>query len=142
MFSKPNKSVTANMRPEGLEAPARKPIPFSLIAETVTLEGDLSSNGDVQIDGAVRGDLKVTHLSVGETGQIEGSISAETAEIRGLVVGAITAKTIRLHASAKVEGDLTHLQLSIDSGAQFIGRSIQLTPSAPAEGSVAPAAAE
>ncbi len=142
MFSKPNKSVSTSTRPEGLETPPRKPIPCSLIAENVSLEGDLSSDGDVQLDGAVRGDLKVGHLSVGETGQVEGAITAETAEIRGRVVGTITSKTIRLYASAKVDGDLTHLQLSIDSGAQFVGRSIKLVPPVPEQLSLVPEAAE
>ena len=142
MFSKPNKPVSASARSEGLEAPARKPIPCSLIAENVSLEGDLASDGDVQLDGAVRGDLKVGHLSVGETGQVEGAITAETAEIRGRVVGTITAKTIRLFASAKVDGDLTHLQLSIDAGAQFVGRSVKLVPPVPEQLSLVPEAAE
>jgi len=124
MFSKPNKPVSSGPRAE--EASPRKAIACSLIAENVSLAGDLVSDGDVQLDGSVKGDLKVAHLSVGETGQVDGAITADFAEIRGRVVGTITAKTIRLYATAKVEGDITHLQLSIDSGAQFAGRSIKL----------------
>ncbi len=142
MFSKPNKPSSSSPRPEGGETPPKKAIACSLIAENVSLEGDLVSDGDVQLDGAVRGDLKVAHLSIGETGQVDGAINADFAEIRGRVVGTITAKTIRLYASARVDGDLTHLQLSIDSGAQFVGRSIKLVAAVPEQLSLVPEAAE
>jgi len=124
MFTKPTKPPAA--RPEGADAPFKKSLPCSLIAENVSVAGDLSSDGDVQLDGALRGDLKVEHLSLGETGQVEGAIEAETVEIRGRVVGTISARVVRLFATAQVEGDITHSQLAIDAGAQFSGRSVRL----------------
>jgi cytoskeletal protein CcmA (bactofilin family) len=129
MFSKPAKPITT--RSEGAEAPLRKPIAMSLIAENVSVEGDIASEGDIQLDGAVRGDLKVGHLSIGETGQVEGLIEAEAVEVRGRVVGAISARSVKLYASARVEGDITHAQLAIDAGAVFAGRSQRLGHVAP-----------
>lgn len=141
MFSKPTKSASL-ARSETPDAPARKAVACSLIAENVSLEGDLASSGDVQLDGAVRGDLKVAHLSIGETGQVEGSIVADAVEVRGCVVGAITAKSVRLYATARVDGDLTHVQLAIDAGAQFVGRSVKLVPPVPEQLSLVDVAAE
>lgn len=141
MFSKPTKPASS-ARSETPDAPARKAIACSLIAENVSLEGDLASSGDVQLDGAVRGDLKVAHLSIGETGQVEGAIVAEAVEVRGCVVGAITAKSVRLYATARVDGDLTHVQLAIDAGAQFVGRSVKLVPPVPEQLSLVDVAAE
>src|ERR1700733_1483718 len=112
MFTKPNKTVAT--RPESAEAPLRKSLPCSLIAENVSVCGDLASDGDVQLDGALRGDLKVGHLSLGETGQVEGTIEAETVEVRGRVVGAISARVVRLFATAQGEGEITPPQLAID----------------------------
>ena len=141
MFSKPTKPVSPT-RAEGAEAPGRKPIACSLITENVSLEGDLKSDGDVQLDGAIRGDLAVGHLSIGETGQIEGAITAEAVEIRGRVAGTITARTVKLYATARVDGDITHSQLSIEPGAQFAGRSVKLVPPVPEQLSLVPEAAE
>src|SRR5512140_3028189 len=123
MFSKPSKAASSSARPEALEAP-RKTLPCSLIAENVSVDGDLASEGDVQLDGALRGDLKVTHLSIGETGQVEGAVSAETVEVRGRVAGTINARSVRLFASARVDGDITHERLAIEAGAHFAGRSV------------------
>ncbi|WP_374468436.1 polymer-forming cytoskeletal protein [Phenylobacterium sp.] len=131
MFSKPAKSPTSN-RPEATDSqPPRKMIAASLIAENVSVAGDLATDGDVQLDGAVRGDLHVGRLTIGETGQVEGAIEAEAVDVRGRVTGSITAQEVRLHASAMVTGDITHTQLAIDAGARFEGRSLRFEAPAP-----------
>ena len=140
MFSKPTRP--AAIRADAPESPPRKPIACSLIAENVSMVGDLASEGDIQLDGAVRGDLKAGHLSIGETGQVEGAVEAETVEIRGRVAGTISARAVRLYASAKVDGDITHTQLAIDAGAHFAGRSVKFTPPIPEQLSLVPEAAE
>lgn len=127
MFSKPNKPSATAARPDALEAP-RKAIACSLLAENVSVQGDLTSEGDVQLDGALHGDLKVSHLSIGETGRVEGSILAESVEVRGRVTGAITARSVKLFATARVDGDIVHEQLAIDAGAHFAGRSLKGPP--------------
>jgi cytoskeletal protein CcmA (bactofilin family) len=124
MFSKPSRPTAA--RTEGADpGQARKSLPASLIAENVSLKGDLTAEGDVQLDGALAGDLHVCHLAIGETGQVEGAITAETVEIRGRVAGTITARTVRLYATARIDGDITHDQLAIEAGAHFAGRSLK-----------------
>jgi cytoskeletal protein CcmA (bactofilin family) len=129
MFSKPAKATSPRL--EASETtPARKPIAASLIAENVTVAGDLTSDGDVQLDGHVRGDVKVGRLTIGETGQVDGAIEADAVDIRGRVTGAVSARQIRLYATAAVQGDLTHAQLTVDSGALFQGRSLRFEPPA------------
>ena len=143
MFSKPNKpaATSSSARSEPLEA-QRKAIACSLIAENVSVSGDVTSEGDIQLDGALCGDLKVGHLTIGETGQVEGAITADVVDIRGRVAGTITAKTVRLYATARVDGDITQAQLAIDAGAQFVGRSIKLVPVLPEQLSLVDVAAE
>ena len=89
----------------------------------------------------VRGDVKVARLSVGETGQIEGSVVAEAVECRGRIVGSITAKQVRLYGSSHVDGDITHEQLAMETGAFFQGRSLKFQRQAPAPSAAAPAPA-
>ena len=130
MFSRPIKGPTP--RHEGAEAPARNPaIAASLVAENVTLTGDLISDGDVQLDGVMLGDIRVHHLTIGETGRVEGLIEADSVDVRGRVQGAITARTVRLAATAQVDGDITQAELSIEAGAHFAGRSLAHPPQLP-----------
>ena len=154
MFSKPNKPAPAPTAPKpgapmqtaGVPAaapaePPRKPRVASLISNDITLEGGISGDGELQIDGVIRGDVKVGRLTVGETGHVEGSVFAEVAEVRGRVVGSVTAKQVRLYGTAYVDGDITHEQLAMETGAFFQGRSLKFQrPTPPPQPAPAPQA--
>jgi len=140
MFSKPAKGQPSRL--EMADAPpASRRLVASLIAENVVIKGDLTSEGDVQLDGTVQGDVRVMQLTVGETGEVAGAISADSVEVRGRVTGTIAARHVRLHGTAHVEGDISHSELAVDAGARFQGRSIR-AESAPADLSVVASAAE
>jgi cytoskeletal protein CcmA (bactofilin family) len=98
----------------------------SLIAEGTTVDGGVSGDCELQVDGVVHGDVAVTHLSVGEVGKVEGASKAESVEVRGRVLGSISAKQVKLLAGCRVEGDISHEQLIIEPGAIFEGRSLRL----------------
>jgi cytoskeletal protein CcmA (bactofilin family) len=122
--------------------PARqKPRPASLISENITIEGNVVGDGEVQVDGVVRGDVRVGKLTVGDTGHIEGSVYAEAVEARGRIIGTVTAKQVRLYGTAYVDGDITHEQLAMETGAYFQGRSLKFQrPASPPPAPIAAAA--
>jgi cytoskeletal protein CcmA (bactofilin family) len=94
----------------------------SIISSDLEIVGDLKSDGEIQIDGTVKGDIKGHMLTVGEQGKIDGSAVAETVRIFGTVNGRVQAKTVRLDKSAKVTADITHETLTIEAGAYFEGQ--------------------
>jgi cytoskeletal protein CcmA (bactofilin family) len=98
---------------------------LSTLSADLTFEGNVSGAGDLQVDGTVKGDLRVGRLIVGETGAVEGNVSADYIEVRGRIVGGVNGKQVKLLSTAYVDGDITHEQLSIDVGAYFQGRCIQ-----------------
>ncbi|MDV6329459.1 polymer-forming cytoskeletal protein [Asticcacaulis sp. 201] len=159
MFNKTSKPTPPAPKPQPVVAPPletpnvnlnrSKPVttggarPLSSFGGGLLIEGNITGTGDLHLDGTVRGDVKVAHLVVGESGNIEGKVEAETIEVRGRVVGSITGKQIKLQATAYVEGDITHDQLAIDVGAFFQGRCLQnrrVEPAAVAPTVSAPAA--
>ncbi len=116
-----------------MDAPKPKPKVASLISSGITIEGGVTGDGELQIDGIVRGDVRVGRLTVGETGHIEGSVYAEATEVRGRIVGSVTAKQVRLYGTSYIDGDITHEQLAMETGAFFQGRSLKFQrPAAPA----------
>lgn len=103
----------------------------SLISEDLTIEGSIAGEGELHIDGVIRGDVRVGRLTLGETGHIEGSVTAESVDARGRIIGTLTAKQVRLYGTAYVDGDITHEQLSVESGAFFQGRALKFQRSTP-----------
>ncbi|WP_374514392.1 polymer-forming cytoskeletal protein [Brevundimonas sp.] len=122
----------------GAAPAARAPSPapatargLSTLSSDLQFEGSITGGGDLQIDGAIKGDVRVGRLIVGETGAIEGNVSADYVEVRGRIVGAVSGKQVKLIATAYLDGDITAEQLSIDIGAYFQGRVLQGRREAP-----------
>jgi len=124
MFSKQQTKAAA---PSDAAQP-RKLTPASLVAEGVRITGDLETSGDLHLDGAVEGDLRVGLLVIGDTGSVNGAIHADAVEVRGRVSGVICARRVKLWATARVDGDISHTELAIEAGAHFEGRSLALVP--------------
>jgi len=145
MFSKGSKTPKAPMPSEDLSpgrapdrAPSRTPsrtpsrapstgpgVP-SIISADLKIVGDLHSNGDLQIDGAVEGDITSRSLTVGEGAVVRGALVAENVRVYGAVFGQIKANSVTLAKTAKVEGNIVHQTLSMEAGAVLSGNLSRL----------------
>ena len=126
----PGGAPSAPVRAAASPAPSARGL--STLSSDLQFDGSISGGGDLQIDGAVKGDVRVGRLIVGETGAVEGNVSADYVEVRGRVVGGISGKQVKLIATAYVDGDITAEPMSIDIGAYFQGRVLQGRREAPA----------
>lgn len=81
------------------------------------------SQGVLQVDGQIEGDVQAAEVIVGEEGKVTGMVAGREVVIRGKVSGVICAKTVALKASSEVEGDIHHMSFAIEQGAMFDGRS-------------------
>lgn len=93
----------------------------SIISADLLVQGALVSQGDMQIDGTVEGDIRSVTLMVGNGAIIKGEIVAEEVVVRGRIEGRIRARRVQLDASAVVIGDILQEQLTVAAGATFEG---------------------
>lgn len=125
MFSKATKAEKPSEPSATVTSERKAPVAASLVSQDITIEGGVVGEGELHVDGVIRGDVRIGHLTLGDTGHVEGSVVAETVEIRGRVIGSVAAKQVRLHSTAYVDGDITHEQLCVETGAFFQGRSLK-----------------
>ncbi len=118
---------TTTAKPEA-DAPAggpafqSKPKPSpSLLSSDLTIKGNVSSSGDIQIEGTIEGDVRAHLLTVGESATICGEVIADDVVVNGRVIGRVRGLKVRLTSTAKVEGDIVHKTIAIESGAHFEG---------------------
>ena len=97
-----------------------KPSP-SLLSHDLTIKGNVMTSGDIQIEGTIEGDVRAHLLTVGESATIKGEIAADDVVVNGRVIGRLRGLKVRLTASARVEGDIIHKTIAIESGAHFEG---------------------
>lgn len=116
---------SASAKPASAPSPISSSRGLSTLSSDLQLEGVIAGGGDLQVDGLIKGEVRLGRLIVGETGSIEGNVSADYIEVRGRIVGAVAGKQVKLTSTAYVDGDITAEQLSIDIGAYFQGRVLQ-----------------
>ena len=98
----------------------------TIISTDMKVRGDLKSEGEIQVDGLVEGDVEGQSLSIGSAGVITGAVKVESALVRGQINGEIRARVITLAKSARVKGDVLHETLTIEPGAQLEGHCRRL----------------
>jgi len=95
----------------------------TIIGRSIKIEGDLSSGGDIIIEGEVKGSVKTgQHLKIGDQAKVQANVDAESAIVSGVVEGNVSVKnTLEMTESAKIFGDVSAKTLSIAAGATFNG---------------------
>ena len=108
----------------------------SIISPILKITGDLNSSGDIHIDGEVAGDITSGGLTISQSGKSKGTIKSNFVQIHGQHDGDIDAKSIKLTATAKVLGNISYEELTVETGA-FIEGALN-SKAAPATNNVAP----
>jgi cytoskeletal protein CcmA (bactofilin family) len=96
----------------------------TLIGAGTTLTGDISSHGDLRIDGTVLGNITSSaKIIVGSSGIVEGDINCKQADIVGKVSGNISSKELlQLQGASVVTGNLYAGKLQVEPSATFNGQ--------------------
>ena len=95
--------------------------PPSLLSTDLFIKGNLTTTGDIQIEGEVEGNIKANLLTIGKEAKIRGEINSDELVVNGNVSGTIRAKKVTLTSSARVDGDIIHQTIAIETGAHFEG---------------------
>jgi cytoskeletal protein CcmA (bactofilin family) len=96
----------------------------TLISAGTTLKGDISSNNDLRIDGTIIGNVTCTSkIVIGASGNVEGDITGNQADIVGKVSGNIKTKDlVQLRGDCVVKGNVYAGKLQVEPTAIFNGQ--------------------
>ena len=93
------------------------------ITNGTEIVGDINSQGDLRLDGLLKGNLNIKgRVVIGKTGKVIGTINCKNAEINGNVEGKIyVSELLSLTETANVKGDIIINKLNIQPGCKFTG---------------------
>ena len=72
----------------------------TVIGKGTTSVGSLKSENGIRIDGRLEGDVESESVSIGETGQVDGTVTGENVHIAGVIHGDVSATNLELTATA------------------------------------------
>jgi cytoskeletal protein CcmA (bactofilin family) len=111
----------SNGQSDGAAMPKR-PVSSSLVARSMKLMGNIMSEGDIVIEGAVQGEIRGVNVVIRPDASVDGPVIADRVTIEGYMNGTVTAGHIHLGNSARVNGDLFSENIEIIKGAILLGR--------------------
>ena len=101
-----------------------EPAGTTVIAAGTKLVGDLALSDNLHVDGEVEGTIRSeSEVAIGESGRIQGDLSANSVMISGRFEGNVAAHRLEIVAGGRVDGDVSVSELVIESGALFNGNS-------------------
>ena len=108
----------------------------SLIGAGTSLKGDITSNGDIRIDGTLDGNIHCTaKVVIGANGIVTGDVNGQQADIMGKVTGSIKVKDLlQLKGGCVITGNLQAAKLQIEPTANFNGECHMLQPTQSSNG--------
>lgn len=114
---KNNSTTMSNEKPNGANG-------TTLIGAGTTVKGDISSNSDLRIDGTIIGNVSSSaKIVIGASGNVQGDISGNQADIVGKVSGNIKTKDLlQLRGDCVVNGNVHAGKLQIEPTAVFNGQ--------------------
>jgi len=98
---------------------------ITIISNGVKVEGKISSDGSIRIEGNILGDIDSNgNVTIGELGEVLGKVNGISITIGGKVQGTINAKEkLILESKADLKGDVYTKILVVEAGARFDGKS-------------------
>lgn len=94
----------------------------TVIGQGVTVTGDITSKGMIQIDGVVDGTVQAAGVTVGRDGTMKGEVRTDKLSVAGTLEGNVEAKDASLSTTANVKAQVTvHGPLAVEEGARLQG---------------------
>jgi len=93
------------------------------IVEGTLVEGTITSDSNLRIDGEFKGNLITRgRLVVGLKGKVSGTVNCLCCDVEGILEGEVTVlELLSMKSSSTVQGDLYYGQLSVEAGAKALG---------------------
>jgi cytoskeletal protein CcmA (bactofilin family) len=91
------------------------------IVEGTTINGDIVSQADFRLDGALNGNFQSSgKIVIGPAGSVTGDIICKNADIEGKFDGKIqVTEILNVKAKASIHGEVSCGKLAVEPGADF-----------------------
>ncbi len=110
----------------------------SVLSTDMEITGDVKSQGEIEVNGTIDGDITCQSLTIGKEAKIHGKVIAENVQVMGTLDGQIRAESVSLLDSAHVTGEILHHSLSVEAGAFIEGSAKRIGSEDKANGKITP----
>lgn len=93
----------------------------SIISEGFNFTGDIVSRGTLNIDGQIKGTVKVDAVTVGPNGVVDGTLECSKLLVKGVLRGTAECDDLQIDSTATVDGTISYRVFAVQRGANITG---------------------
>ena len=101
---------------------ASKTMKPSIISEGFEFIGEVRSQGDLTVDGILRGTLSLNTVLVGAGGVLEGDVSCNRMCVKGMFSGRLECIDLIVGSAAVIDGNIAFQSITIQRGGVIKGK--------------------
>ena len=94
---------------------------LSIITQGIDFTGEVNTEGDIHLDGNMRGTIKANEVVIGQNGIFEGEIISNVLIVNGKVKGKFNIKNLNIRKDGTLSGKAKYLNVTIESGGKVLG---------------------
>ena len=94
---------------------------LTIIGEGIDFSGEVNTEGNIHIDGIMRGTIKAQEVVVGPKGDFDGEITADILIVNGNIKGKFNIKNLQVRKNGVLQGKIKYEVIIVESGGKIIG---------------------
>ena len=94
---------------------------LSIIGDGIDFQGEVNTEGNIHIDGIMKGVIKAYEVVIGPEGDFDGEINAEVLVINGIVKGKFNIKNLHIRRQGLLQGRAKYEIIIVESGGKIQG---------------------
>ena len=109
------------LKNSNLFSDSRRNTTLSIIGEGIDFSGEINTEGNIHIDGIMRGIIRANEVVIGPNGEFDGEIIADILIINGTIKGKFTIKNLHIRKGGLLQGRAKYEILVVDIGGKIQG---------------------
>ena len=94
---------------------------LSIITQGIDFTGEVNTEGDIHLDGNMKGIIKANEVVIGNNGSFEGEIISNILIVSGKIKGKFNIKNLHIRKDGTLSGKAKYLNVTIESGGKVLG---------------------
>ena len=109
------------LKNSNLFSDSKKNSTLSIIGEGIDFSGEINTEGNIHIDGIMRGIIRANEVVIGPNGEFDGEIIADILIVNGTIKGKFSIKNLHIRKEGLLQGRAKYEILVVDIGGRIQG---------------------
>ena len=94
---------------------------LTIIGEGIDFSGEVNTEGNIHVDGIMRGAIRAQEVVIGPYGDFDGEIVADILIVNGNIKGKFNVKSLQVKKNGVLQGKIRYEVIIVEAGGKILG---------------------